>query len=177
MSNVSMIDGHIDREEYPPLRHMSLDELNEYIDKGALYDTVWFFWEGKKSVSKKAVLELIDKAPAVDIINSLQAEIALFKQEHNEIDNFARNICKERMLNGKPVADFEDLQKYIEKQIAESIKEIANKTNEMITEIYNKHIFGNNDLEAEEKDAIINFSDDVTYGFNNLVKEMVGDEL
>lgn len=62
------------KEKYPPLRHMSLDELNEYIDKGALYDTVWDFFEGKKSVSKKAVLELIDKAPAVDLINRQQTE-------------------------------------------------------------------------------------------------------
>lgn len=57
---------------------------------------------------------------------------------------------------------------------AEAVKEFAKKTEKMITEIYNKHIFGNNDLEAEEKDAIINFSNDVTYRFGNLVKEMVG---
>ena len=56
------------------------------------------------------------------------------------------------------------------------IKELAKRTNEMITKIYNKHIFGNNDLEAEEKDAIINFSDDVVIGFDNLVKEMMGDD-
>ena len=47
--------------------------------------------------------------------------------------------------------------------------------NEIITEIYNKHIFGNNDLVDEEKDAIINFSDDITYKIDNLVKEMAGD--
>ena len=58
---------------------------------------------------------------------------------------------------------------------AEAIKEFAKKTNEMITQIYNKHIFGNNDLNDEEKDAIINFSDDVVSGFANLVKETVGD--
>ncbi len=56
---------------------------------------------------------------------------------------------------------------------AEAIKEFAEKTNKMITQIYNNHIFGNNDLNDEEKDAIINFSDDVVSGFANLVKEMV----
>ena len=60
---------------------------------------------------------------------------------------------------------------------SEAIKGFAEKSNNMITEIYNKHIFGNNDLEAEEKDAIINFSDDVTYGFANLVKETVGEQV
>lgn len=53
-----------------------------------------------------------------------------------------------------------------------AIKEFAEKTDKMITEIYNKHIFGNNDLEDEEKEAIMDFSLDVTSGFDDLVKEM-----
>ncbi|MBR2848789.1 MAG: hypothetical protein IKB87_04980 [Clostridia bacterium] len=60
---------------------------------------------------------------------------------------------------------------------AEAIKEFAERGFKMITEVYNKHIFGNNDLEDEEKDAIINFSDDVTFGIDNLVKEMTGNPL
>ncbi len=55
---------------------------------------------------------------------------------------------------------------------AEAIKEFAERAGVMITEVYNKHIFGANDLEAEEKDAIINFSDDITSGLDGLVKEM-----
>ena len=55
-------------------------------------------------------------------------------------------------------------------------KEVLAKVNGIITEIYNKHIFGNNDLEAEEKDAIINFSDDITYRLDNLLKELVGED-
>ncbi len=55
------------------------------------------------------------------------------------------------------------------------IKKFFVEVGEIITEIYNKHIFGNNDLEAEEKDAIINFSDDVTYRLEKLSKEMTGE--
>lgn len=55
---------------------------------------------------------------------------------------------------------------------AEAIKEFAERAGVMITEVYNKHIFGENDLEAEEKDAIINFSDDITGGLDDLEKEM-----
>ena len=55
------------------------------------------------------------------------------------------------------------------------LKEVFVRVGEIITEIYNKHIFGYNDLEAEEKDAIINFSDDVTYRLEKLSKEMTGE--
>lgn len=69
--------------------------------------------------------------------------------------------------------------KILEKDVAtaksESVKEFAEKVNKIITEIYNKHIFDYNDLTDEEKDAIINFSDDVTYRLNNLVKEIPED--
>lgn len=59
---------------------------------------------------------------------------------------------------------------YIHKLETE-LKEVFVKVGEIITGIYNKHIFGNNDLEAEEKDAIINFSDDVTYRLEKLSKK------
>ena len=60
---------------------------------------------------------------------------------------------------------------------AEAYKEVLAKVNEIITEIYNKHIFGSNDLTDEEKDAIINFSDDVTYRLDNPLKELVGEQV
>ena len=55
-------------------------------------------------------------------------------------------------------------------------KECIEKVNEIITEIYNKHIFGSNDLTDEEKDAVINFSDDVTSRIDNLLKESEGED-
>ena len=57
----------------------------------------------------------------------------------------------------------------------ELYKEILAKVGEIITEIYNKHIFGSNDLTDEEADAVINFSDDVTYALDKALKELVGD--
>lgn len=65
-----------------------------------------------------------------DLINRLQAEIEYFKKEHIEIDNFARNICKERLLQGKAIADFDSLRKYVEMQIAEAVKEFAERLKE-----------------------------------------------
>ena len=93
-----------------------------------------------------------------------------------------RAVSQAEEIINRQQAEIEEYQKHIDNDIiyvknikAEAVKELAEKTNKMITEIYNKHVFGNNDFEAEEKDAIINFSDDITYGFNNLVKEMAGE--
>lgn len=38
---------------------------------------------------------------------------------------------------------------------------------------YNNHIFGDNDLDDIEKDAIINYSDDVSYDINKLKEQTV----
>ena len=87
----------------------------------------------------------------------------------------------------KQKAEIEDLEKKLKKQIqskrlvrkqakAEAYKECIEKVSNIITEIYNKHIFGSNDLIDEEKDAVINYSDDITYRLNNLLKELVGEK-
>lgn len=99
---------------------------------------------------------------ALDLINRQRAEI---ERKGRILESYA--------LQYGTVADKDVLLKRAK---AEAVKEFAKKTEKMITEIYNKHIFGNNDLEAEEKDAIINFSNDVTYRFGNLAKEMVGEQ-
>lgn len=54
----------------------------------------------------------------------------------------------------------------------ELFSDFTEKTHKMFTEIYNKHIFGSYDLEDEEKEAIMDFSLDITSGFDDLVKEM-----
>lgn len=103
---------------------------------------------------------------ALLLINNLVTEI---NKQQAEIE---RLQSKTITSNNKQQAEIERLQsKTITSLLAEyknlcndyaiarteAIKELANKTNEMITEIYNKHIFGNNDLNDEEKDAFINF--------------------
>lgn len=71
------------------------------------------------------------------------------------------------------IAGQETLQKNLPKVIkAEAIKEFAERADVRITEVYNKHIFGYNDLNDEEKEAIMNFSDDITSGLDDLSKEM-----
>lgn len=55
---------------------------------------------------------------------------------------------------------------------AEAIRKCAEKTHMMITGIYNKHIFGNNDLNDEQKEAIMDFCNDVESGIDSIVEEM-----
>lgn len=59
----------------------------------------------------------------------------------------------------------------------EVVREILEKIDKIIDKHYNKHIFGNNDLEDEEKEAVINFSDDVTYDIDKLKEEYKGDQI
>lgn len=49
--------------------------------------------------------------------------------------------------------------------------EIFEEIEKIIDKHYNKHIFGSNDLEDEEIEAVINFSDDVTYDIDKLKKK------
>ena len=64
---------------------------------------------------------------ALDLINRQKAEIARLRAVQGSIDNFARDLCKERLLKGKAIADFEDLQEYIRKEKSEAIREFAEK--------------------------------------------------
>lgn len=94
----------------------------------------------------------------LDLINRLQAENERLKNAYKQCA-WERDTFEQELKTAK----------------AEAYKECIEKVSNIITEIYNKHIFGDNDLEAEEKDAIINFSDDVTYAIDNLLKELVGE--
>ena len=96
---------------------------------------------------------------ALDLINRQQAKI----ESLNNALRVRKNIAGRETV-------------YVEIAKAKAIKELEDKTHKIITDIYNKHIFGrDNDLTDEEKDAIINFSDDIVSGFENIVKEIVGD--
>ena len=64
---------------------------------------------------------------ALDLINRQQAEIEKLKRDCTDIDKFARDICKERLLNGSTIASFGDLQNYIGKQKTEVIKKFAHQ--------------------------------------------------
>lgn len=88
-------------------------------------------------------------------------EIHRLKKDAAEIDEFARGICRERMLNGKAIADFEDLQKYIQKEISKEIKVFALK----IQTFCKKNVIFDSSTEEGEFMAFI----------DNLVKERAGE--
>ena len=61
----------------------------------------------------------------LDLINHQNAEIERLQKTQDDIDDFARDLCKERLLKGKVIANFEDLQEYVRKEKSEAIKEFA----------------------------------------------------
>ena len=69
-------------------------------------------------------------------IKRQNAEIARLQQTQNDIDNFVRSLCEERVLKGKAIADFEDLQEYIRKEQSKAVKKFADQ---LITDL-NKDI-------------------------------------
>lgn len=91
---------------------------------------------------------------ALDLINRQQEAIEKLQKNQDDIDNFARDICKERMLKGKAIANFDDFQEYIRKEKTEAIKEFAERL---------KLSFFNNGYESPDVDF--------DYFIDNLVKE------
>ena len=62
---------------------------------------------------------------ALDLIKRQQVESEKLQKNQDDIDNFARDICKERLLKGKAIANFDDLQEYIRKEKSKAVKEFA----------------------------------------------------
>lgn len=96
--------------------------------------------------------------------NSYKAENEMLKKDSKNIDEFARNICKERLLQGKAIADFDSLQRYIKQQKAEAHKECIEKVKEYIDT--HEH------LTCEECECVPISKN----GLDNLLKELVGED-
>lgn len=117
-----------------------------------------------------------DGARCMECLYESENNIDCFqKLRHDVVCVYNRQKAEIDRLKTEPY-QFADIGKMYSEVRAEVIKEFVAKLNEAITKIYNKHIFGDNDLNDEEKDAIINFSDDVTYELEKLKKEIVGDD-
>ena len=95
---------------------------------------------------------------ALDLIKRQQVESEKLQKNQDDIDNFARDICKERLLKGKAIANFDDLQEYIRKEKSKAIEEFAEKLKEKYCDIV---LYG--------KIVTVNTID-------NLLKEMVGEK-
>ena len=112
----------------------------------------------------------MDVAWLKDFINCQMEKIERYEKENNE--KFNKWMLLDERTKERYAELYEEAKGVVR---AEAIKEFAERAFKMITEVYDKHIFGNNDLEDEEKEAIINFSDDVTFEIDNLLKEMTGE--
>lgn len=104
------------------------------------------------------------------ICDEYKCPVRKMKEENERLRNYNENLLAANVGLSCDMLD------EIKKAKTKAIKEFAEMTDKMITEIYNKHIFGNNDLFDEEKEAIMDFSLDVTSGFDDLVKEMTEGE-
>lgn len=144
------------------------EEIKKALESLAAYDCTRCLDLGHDCFGKdcdKAIAE-----NALDLINRQQAEIERLQKDSNDIDNFARNICKERLLQGKAIADFDSLQKYVKSQRAEAIKEFAERLKEKPIK-YGLPLFG-----LQTKSEIEEHFDDIMMqvrnAIDNLVKEM-----
>lgn len=118
-----------------------------------------------------------------DIIKALEHCVSSTTSEAcNGCPFFGTTICTE-MENGLQIyaldlinrqkVEIERLQKYntdmARKHYNDGIKEFTEKTDKIITEIYNKFIFGDYDLGDEAREAIMDFCVDISHAINNLV--------
>ena len=78
-------------------------------------------------VSSLTIVDRMILQDAFRLLLRQQAEIEKLKRDCTDIDKFARDICKERLLNGSAIASFGDLQNYIGKQKTEVLKKFAHQ--------------------------------------------------
>lgn len=97
--------------------------------------------------------------------NDLQKAVALVKWQKSEIERL--NIY----LNTFGLA-----LKNLEKERREVAREIFEEIEKIIDEKYNHYVFGNNDLDSIEQDAIINFSDSISECFTQLKNKYTATE-
>lgn len=96
--------------------------------------------------------------------------------EEKQIEEMARAMCSfSASVICRECSDscyFKDYaKKLVEKgyrKASEVALEVIGEIEKIIDKHYNKHIFGDNDLDDLEHDAIINFSDDVTNDIDDL---------
>ena len=135
--------------------------MPRYIDADALYrETEKRIDQANKRrtvVYDGKFLRLIKETPTADVapraeVERLQSQVNRLKKydEQRDIALHARLISETRH------------------KVA---LEIFGEIDEIINEIYNKHIFGVNDLDDIEKDAVIKYSDDITDKIAELKKK------
>jgi aminopeptidase N len=93
---------------------------------------------------------------AVNLINRQKAEIDSLRE--------SAEIARQNAVNTSRA-----MQNIAKATRAEAIKGFAEKTDKIITEIYNKFIFGDYDLGDEAREAIMDFCVDISHAINNLV--------
>lgn len=138
---------------------MTDNEIIKILENEADFDCGMCCNNGENCLGEECA-SFISRA-ALDLINRQKEKIERLQKTQYDIDNFARDLCKERVLKGKAIADFEDLQEYIRKEKSEAIREFAERLKEETGTIFCETGF--------------EYNDTIT-AINTLVKEMAGDD-
>ena len=94
-----------------------------------------------------------------------QCPVAKLKAENERLKDYNDNLQSANAALSCTLLD------EVEKAKIEVVKELAIRFDEIVTGIYNKHIFGY-DLYDGEEEAVMDYAVDITCAFENLVKEM-----
>lgn len=115
---------------------------------------------------KSSVKRVLMSAPEISVVPMRVAE-----KWYHESRAAERAWVRECMCHSST-------QKLVDKYCAqlqtvrvELVKEIFEKINLIITKHYNRHIFGIMELSDTEKEAVMDFSDDITLDLDKLEKE------
>ena len=103
------------------------------------------------------------KSASIYLIKRQQAEIERLQKTEIEMDDFCRRLCRMRMLNGRAIASYEDLQSYVQEEKSKAVKEFVKGHKEIMRS------FLDDDSEFLMKWCEYESNTD------NLVKEMTGD--
>lgn len=71
-----------------------------------------------------------------------EADVKDYKRNVAEMDNFARDLCRERMFSGNRIVTFEDLKSYIKKQKVKAVEEFAEVMKKKLQNVAKVEIMG-----------------------------------
>lgn len=155
-------------------RYIDADAIHKFVDEKVT--------EGKDGWSKGVpyewayALTIIDQAPTADVVPNSEVDKLIYKLECFLCHATGNRLSKHTYdLGTMETVATDYINETYNDGYGEGYKncawEIFEEIERVIGEKYNHYVFGNNDLDSIEQDAIINFSDSLTDCFTKLKKK------